>query len=206
MSTPGWWPPKFEGDSINKAPKNTKANFLKWAEKENIDLTQLLKYMKRFFLNVSIGNLILGLSCYFLIQNEIFIGIILVSYLMLTQIYFQIKSKQFVYNDKMKKNDTATYLPKPNDLVTLTYSIMGFDNDTIYSGEEIGIKKYKVDMEELFPGLRYSVKLLKEGEIATFLFPSSLGYGYQGDANKIGVNVPLKCTLTILRIEKEEQQ
>ena len=106
----------------------------------------------------------------------------------------------------VKKNDTATYLPKPNDLVTLTYSIMGFDNDTIYSGEEIGIKKYKVDMEELFPGLRYSVKLLKEGEIATFLFPSSLGYGYQGDANKIGVNVPLKCTLTILRIEKEEQQ
>jgi len=109
----------------------------------------------------------------------------------------------FYYN---VKNDTATYSPKPNDLVTLAYTVMGFDNDTIYSGEEIGIKKYKVDMEELFPGLRYGVKLLKERETATFLFPSSLGYGYQGDGNKIGVNVPLKCTLTILKIEKEKVQ
>ncbi len=103
----------------------------------------------------------------------------------------------------IKKNDTATYLPQPNDLVTLSYNIMNFNNDTIYSGEEIGIKKYKVDMEELFPGLRYAVKLLKEYETATFLFPSSLGYGYPGDGNKIGVNLPLKSTLTILKIEKE---
>lgn len=36
MGTPGWWAPKFEGDSINKAPKNKDANFLKWAEQENI--------------------------------------------------------------------------------------------------------------------------------------------------------------------------
>jgi len=36
MSTPGWWAPKFEGDSLNKAPKNKMANFLKWAEQENI--------------------------------------------------------------------------------------------------------------------------------------------------------------------------
>ena len=104
----------------------------------------------------------------------------------------------------LRKNDTATYFPQTNDLITIAYEVMGFDNDTIYSGEEIGIKKYKVDMEELFPGLRYSVKLLKQNEKATFLFPSSLGYGYQGDGNKIGVNVPLKCTLTILKIEKEE--
>lgn len=106
----------------------------------------------------------------------------------------------------VKKNDTATYSPKANDLVTLTYTLTGLDNDTIYSGEEIGIKKYKVDMEELFPGLRSSVKLLKENETATFLFPSSLAYGYQGDADRIGVNVPLKCTLSILKIEKAVTQ
>lgn len=104
----------------------------------------------------------------------------------------------------IRKNDTATYFPKANDLVTIAYNVVSFDNDTIYSGEEIGIKKYKVDMEELFPGLRYSVKLLKENETATFLFPSSLGYGYQGDGDRIGVNVPLKSTLTILQIEKEQ--
>ena len=36
FSTPGWWVPKFEGDSINKASKNKKVNFLKWAEQEKL--------------------------------------------------------------------------------------------------------------------------------------------------------------------------
>jgi hypothetical protein len=36
MGTPGWWVPKFEGDSINKPSKNAKVNFLKWAEAEHL--------------------------------------------------------------------------------------------------------------------------------------------------------------------------
>ena len=36
MSTPGWWAPKFKGDSIVKAKKNYKANFLQWAEQEGL--------------------------------------------------------------------------------------------------------------------------------------------------------------------------
>lgn len=103
----------------------------------------------------------------------------------------------------VKKNDSASYMPQPNDLVTLAYNVMSLENDTIYTGESIGIKKYKVDMEELFPGLRNSVKILKVHETATFLFPSSLGFGYPGDGDKIGINVPLKSTISILKIEKE---
>ncbi len=101
-------------------------------------------------------------------------------------------------------NDTASYFPKPDDLVTMTYNLMSFENDTIYSQEEIGIVIYKVDKQELFPGLRNSVKLLKENETATFLYPSSMAYGYLGDKNRIGVNVPLKSTLTILKIQKQK--
>ena len=37
MSTPGWWAPKFKGDSINKGKKNYKANFLQWAEQEKLN-------------------------------------------------------------------------------------------------------------------------------------------------------------------------
>ncbi|SFW20149.1 M14 family metallopeptidase [Cellulophaga fucicola] len=36
LSTPAWWAPEFKGDSINKAPKNRDANFLKWAEQEDV--------------------------------------------------------------------------------------------------------------------------------------------------------------------------
>jgi gliding motility-associated peptidyl-prolyl isomerase len=103
-----------------------------------------------------------------------------------------------------QKNEATAYTPKPDDLVTLTYNIMSFSNDTIYSGEEIGILKYKVDKQELFPGLRNSIKLLKEMETATFLFPSSLAYGYHGDNNKIGINFPIKSTITLLKIEKQQ--
>ncbi len=99
-------------------------------------------------------------------------------------------------------NAEAKYTPQPDDLVTLTYNLMGFDGDTIYSMDDIGIVTYKVDKQELFPGLRNSVKLLKEGETATFLFPSSLAYGYHGDDKKIGINTPIKSTVSILKIEK----
>ena len=103
-----------------------------------------------------------------------------------------------------QRNENGTYTPQPDDLVTLTYNVMSFTNDTIYSQEEIGIIKYKVDKQELFPGLRNSVKLLKEKETATFLFPSSLAYGYHGDNNKIGINVPIKSRITIFKIEKQQ--
>lgn len=97
------------------------------------------------------------------------------------------------------------YRPRPDDLVTLTYNLRTWNEDTLYRQQEIGIIRYKVDKQELFPGLRYSVKLLKEGETATFLFPSSLGYGYHGDDDRIGPNVPLKATLEILEIEPQPQ-
>lgn len=97
------------------------------------------------------------------------------------------------------------YRPRPDDLVTLTYDLRTWNEDTIYRQEEIGLVRYKVDKQELFPGLRYSVKLLREGETATFLFPSSLAYGYHGDEDRIGPNVPLKATLQILKIEPQEE-
>ena len=102
-----------------------------------------------------------------------------------------------------KKNDESNYTAKPNDLVSLTYNVVNFRNDTIYSMQDIGIFTYKVDKQDLFPGLRNSVKLLKENETATFLFPSSLAYGYLGDGDKVGINVPLKATIAIVKIEKD---
>jgi len=102
------------------------------------------------------------------------------------------------------KNDQTDYYPETDDLVTLQYNVLTFNNDTIYSKEHLGTITYKVDKQDLFPGLRNSIKLLKEKESATFLFPSSLSYGYHGDNNKIGVNVPIKSTITILNIDKQK--
>lgn len=95
------------------------------------------------------------------------------------------------------------YRPQPDDLITLRYNLMTWNNDTLYSEEEIGTLRYKVDKQELFPGMRNSVKLLQEGETAVFLFPSSLGFGYHGDDDRIGPNMPLKSRVTLLKIEKQ---
>nr|WP_298927998.1 gliding motility-associated peptidyl-prolyl isomerase GldI [uncultured Allomuricauda sp.] len=95
------------------------------------------------------------------------------------------------------KNDTATYSPKTNDQILFSYNLVSFDNDTIYSMEDIGPTSYVVDKEQLFSGLQNAVKLLKISERATFLFPSLQAYGYHGDGNKIGPKTPLKSTIEL---------
>ncbi|GAB5472994.1 MAG: gliding motility-associated peptidyl-prolyl isomerase GldI [Maribacter sp.] len=102
------------------------------------------------------------------------------------------------------KDEASTKTVGPADKVTLTYNVVTFADDTIYRMKDIGIRQFRADKLDLFPGLRNSVPLLKENETATFLFPSSLAYGYHGDDNKIGTNVPLKSTLTLLKIEKQQ--
>jgi|SRR5690554_1427592 len=102
----------------------------------------------------------------------------------------------------INRNEKDDYYPNTDDLVTFRYNIMSLENDTIYTEEELGTITYKVDKQELFQGLRNSIKLLKEHESATFLIPSSMAYGYHGDKDKIGVNIPIKTTITLLKIDK----
>ncbi len=101
------------------------------------------------------------------------------------------------------QEDTAGYQPKTNDVVLLTYNLMTLSGDTLYPAEDIGLVQHAIDKSQLFPGLRNAIKLLRKGEKATFLFPSSQGYGYKGDNHKIGSNIPLKSSLALLDIQKD---
>lgn len=98
------------------------------------------------------------------------------------------------------KNETSDYELKTDDEVLLTYTLMSFNNDTLYSSDNIGVVQHAIDKSQLFPGLRNAVKLLKEGEKATFLFPSSQAYGYKGDDKKIGPKTPIISSLELLKI------
>ena len=119
-------------------------------------------------------------------------------------------SRQYLTSDfgawyaYQKQVGEDAYLAQEGDKVTMNYDILSLGNDTIYSSEEIGEITYNVDREEIFNGLRLGVKLLKEGESATFLFPSHLAFGYHGDNDRIGPNVPLKSNVTIFKIEKQQ--
>lgn len=103
----------------------------------------------------------------------------------------------FHYNIQV---ETDTMTPQFGDVINFDYSISNFDGSEIYPKMN---KTYIMDKEELFTGLREGLKLLKPSESATFIFPSQKAFGYYGDDNKIGTNVPLICEVTLNTIIKK---
>jgi len=100
----------------------------------------------------------------------------------------------YYYNTKVEQ-DTIT--PQFGDIVSFKYNVKDLNENTIYTEDEISIQNYAMDKEELFTGLREGLKLMKPGEVVTFLFPSQKAYGYYGDTNRIGTNIPLICKVTV---------
>jgi gliding motility-associated peptidyl-prolyl isomerase len=103
----------------------------------------------------------------------------------------------YAYNTKIETN---TQTPKFGDLVQYTYALKTLERQVIYPAKKLKTQSYYIDQQELFSGLREGLKLMKEGESITFLFPSQKAYGYYGDEEKIGSNVPLICDVSLLKI------
>ena len=102
----------------------------------------------------------------------------------------------YYYNNKI---ETTTKTPKFGDLVYYTYNVKTLSNEEIYSKKELSQQTYYIDQQELFSGLREGLKLMKEGEVVTFIFPSQKAYGYYGDNDQIGRNEPLICEVSLLK-------
>ena len=85
---------------------------------------------------------------------------------------------------KFEQKDSTSYLPKFGDQLTYTYQVYSIDNNIIYTSEEIGEQQYVVDQQEIIEGLRNGLKLMNQGDIVTFLFPSHKVFGYLGDQKK----------------------
>ena len=107
----------------------------------------------------------------------------------------------YYYNSE-KSTDTIT--AKFGDVVNFDFDIKTINSEIIYSKKSLKTRNYAMDQEKLFSGLREGLKLMKAGETVTFLFPSQKGFGYYGDKNKIGTNIPLICEVTVNTITKNE--
>lgn len=108
----------------------------------------------------------------------------------------------YYYNNKADIDTLKT--PAFGDVINYNYNVKSLNGNTIYSAEDIKTQTYAMDREELFTGLREGLKLMKTGETVTFLFPSQKAYGYYGDENKIGSNVPLICEVTVNSITENQ--
>lgn len=104
------------------------------------------------------------------------------------------------------KRNSNNYFPKFGDKLLYTYAVFTLENETIYSFNQIGEKSYVVDQQELEEGLRNGLKLMKEGEIVSFLFPSHKMFGYLGDQNKILPNQPLIYKVQLNKIIKKNEK
>jgi len=116
-----------------------------------------------------------------------------------------IASENGFWYSYINRFERDTIKPVFGDEVNFKYSIRDITGSTIYSTEEIGDQNYVIDKEELFSGLREGLKLMKPSETVTFIFPSQVAYGYYGDDNKIGTNVPLVCEVTLNSIHKTNE-
>ncbi len=104
----------------------------------------------------------------------------------------------------IKKTDLR-YFPKFGDQLTYTYNICDINMNIIYTSEEIGEQQYAVDQQEIVEGLRNGLKLMSEGDIVTFLFPSHKVYGYLGDQKKININQSLIYKVQLNKIKKKDE-
>ncbi|MDN3723823.1 gliding motility-associated peptidyl-prolyl isomerase GldI [Aequorivita sp. SDUM287046] len=103
------------------------------------------------------------------------------------------------------KRDTAnSEMPDLGDVVKFTYDIKDLNGSLILSEKENGLQHYKVDQsnQDLISGVREGIKLMKEGETVTFLFPSYKAFGYYGIEDKLGSNIPVQSTVTLHSIEQ----
>lgn len=113
-------------------------------------------------------------------------------------------SKQGFWYGFPKSRNLNQPLIQPGDFVSLSMQIESLDGQLIYDWKEAGTISYHVSKQEILPILREGVLLMKYNELAVFLSPSYLCFGYTGDGDKIAVNQPLKVLVKVGRILKNK--
>lgn len=103
------------------------------------------------------------------------------------------------------KNTKDTLTPKRGDVAFFDYNIKDLNGNVIYSEVELRPQSYLVDKQNILMGLRDGIKLMKKNEKVTFLFPSHMGFGYRGDNDRIGPNLPIVCTVTLRDFKPDDR-
>ena len=103
----------------------------------------------------------------------------------------------YFYNKKNEFNDKS---PEFGDSIIFDYSMADLNNKIIYNYKAIGEQSYIMEKQQIITGIREALKILKKGEIATFVFPSYIAYGMYGDLNKIPPNTAIICTIKVKSI------
>lgn len=118
---------------------------------------------------------------------------------------FGFKASQGGFWYAFKVQDTTeTKMPTFGDIVEYDYSINTLGDKPIYTMAETPTKSYAMDQEQLASGIREGLKLTTAGDEIILLLPSHKAYGYYGDKNKIGQNLPIKVEIKVKSITTQK--
>ncbi len=92
--------------------------------------------------------------------------------------------------------------PVDHDTVSVNFKVYLFDGSLCYSTDSTGPVKFILGIGEQVKGLEEGVLLMVPGDKARLIVPSHLGYGMQGDMNKIPPNSSLFYEVELLKINK----
>ncbi len=92
--------------------------------------------------------------------------------------------------------------PVDHDTVSINFKVFLFDGSLCYSTDSTGPVKFILGIGEQVKGLEEGVLLMVPGDKARLIVPSHLGYGMQGDMNKIPANSSLFYEVELLKINK----
>lgn len=99
------------------------------------------------------------------------------------------------------KIDSVSPTPRFGDDVTFEYDVISLKGDTIYYKDELSPLTKSMEKEYgIFRGMRETLKMMKVGEELSVYYPSYMGYGYYGDEDRIGTNIPFKSNVKLLGI------
>ncbi len=107
----------------------------------------------------------------------------------------------------VSQDSVDTPSPVFGDRVTFEYDVVALNGDTIYKREELSPVTKSMEQEYgIFKGMREALKLMKDGDEIVAYFPSYSAYGYIGDKNRIGANIPFKSRIKLLEIKKPKNE
>ena len=91
---------------------------------------------------------------------------------------------------------------QPGQRVSMEYVLNNLMGDVLYSSENDGVMTIEAGCGDVVSGLDEAILNLHDGDVAKVIVPSHLGYGLQGDHDRIPPRATLIYTLKIIEVKE----
>ena len=126
--------------------------------------------------------------------------------------------EKFINGKSWKMNSTGTGLrfeiykqgngknPSSGSRVVISYSLSLLDGTKCNPENENTLQAVMLGQNSQLRGLAEGILLMHEGDQARLVIPSHLGFGIQGDGNRIPGLSPLYCDVSLLKVENSQDE